>query len=155
MNFSQLLLSVCKHKGTHSSRQGALKRILPKSGLSIYSLFWQLVQKESPEMIAKFVLTLSAILPLMLYCKKSASISRSYRIPDLLEPQVRLHVALCVPEFYSHAFVRHGSQPFDQALQFLVSQRVPFYLFVNETKPQSPGTANRQSRHGDNQVPIS
>ena len=68
---------------------------------------------------------------------------------QLLKPHVNLSISLCIPFLYVEELVQHGSTAFNQALEFLVSENVPFHLSVNETKPNRLPSA---SRHGNNQI---
>ena len=71
---------------------------------------------------------------------------------DLLKPQVNFQISLCIPWFYYDEFAQHGSPAFYQALDVLISEQVPFHLFVNETTLNRLPNAFRPRRHGHNQI---
>ena len=73
------------------------------------------------------------------------------RLPDLLMPQLRSQVILRVPDYY-YSVLPRLPLPLTLAMEFLLSEQVPFRLFYNFTQRQHGPTISRPPRHAQNQV---
>ena len=61
--------------------------------------------------------------------------SSGYQMTDLLKTQLDLQISLSIPKYYAEAFAQNPSTAFDEAVDFLSREQVPFRLFLNQGKP--------------------
>ena len=74
----------------------------------------------------------------------------TYKISDLLDPQLNLQFILRIPESYSSAPT--PSSLITQTIHFLTGKRVPFHLFYNNANSRSEPLTSIPSRYLQNQV---
>ena len=73
------------------------------------------------------------------------------RLLHLLRPQLRSQIILRVPDYY-YSVLPRLPLPLTLAMEFLVSEQVPFRLFYNFTQTKLQQTTSHLPRHTQNQV---